>query len=95
MFDKFKELGQLGKLRSQAKTLEKELSQIKETVEKGGVKVTVTGNQRVDYLEIDGESRKDIADVINDAFRNVQKKSAKKMLEMGGGLSGLLSGFGK
>ncbi len=95
MFDKFKQLGELSKLRSQAKALEKELSQIKETVEKGGVKVTVTGNQRVDYLEINGEPRKDIADVINDALKNVQKKSAKKMFEMGGGLSGLLSNFGK
>ena len=95
MFDKFKQLGELGKLRSQAKALEKELSQVKETVEKGGIKVTVTGNQRIDYLEINGESRKDIADVINDALKNVQKKSAKKMLEMGGGLSGLLSSLGK
>lgn len=90
MFDKFKQLGELGKLRSQAKLLEKELSQIKETVEKAGLKVTVTGNQKIDYLEIDGESRKDVADIINEAFKRIQKKSAKKMLEMGG-LSGLLS----
>lgn len=95
MFDKFKQIGELTKLRSQAKALEKELSQVKETVEKGAVKVTVTGNQRVEYLEINGEPRKDVADAINDALKNVQKKSAKRMLEMGGGLSGLLSGLGK
>lgn len=95
MFDKFKQIGELGKLRAQAKELERQLAQVKETVERRGIKVVVTGNQRIDYLEIDGIERKDLAEVINDAFKGVQKKSAKKMMEMGGGLTGLLSGFGK
>jgi len=95
MFDKFKQIGELGKLRSQAKELERQLALVKETLEKNGVKVVVTGAQRIEYLEIDGVERKDIADVINSAFKEVQKKSAKKMMEMGGGLTGLLSGLGR
>jgi DNA-binding protein YbaB len=95
MFDKFKQIGELGKLRSQAKELERQLALVKETLEKDGVKVVVTGAQKIEYLEIDGVERKDIADVINSAFKEVQKKSAKKMMEMGGGLTGLLSGLGK
>jgi DNA-binding protein YbaB len=95
MFDKFKQIGQLGKLRSQAKELERQLAQVKETREKNGIKVVVTGNQKIEYLEINQEERKDIAEVINDAFKEVQKKSAKKMMEMGGGLSGLLGNLGK
>lgn len=95
MFDKFKQISQLTKLRSQAKELENQLALVKETVEKNGVKVSVTGAQRVEYLEIDGVERKDIADIINSAFKEVQKKSAKKMMEMGGGLTGLLSGLSK
>lgn len=95
MFDKFKQIGELGRLRSQAKELEKQLALVKETLEKNGVKVVVTGAQKVEYLEIDGEERKDIAEVINSAFKAVQKKSAKKMMEMGGGLTGLLSGLSK
>jgi DNA-binding protein YbaB len=95
MFDKFKQIGELGKLRSQAKELERQLALVKETLEKNGVKVVVTGAQKIEYLEIDGVERKDIADVINSAFKEVQKKSAKKMMEMGGGLTGLLSGLGK
>jgi len=95
MFDKFKQIGELGKLRSQAKELERQLALVKETLEKNGVKVVVTGAQKIEYLEVDGVERKDIADVINSAFKEVQKKSAKKMMEMGGGLTGLLKGLGR
>jgi len=95
MFDKFKQIGELGKLRSQAKELERQLALVKETLEKNGLKVVVTGAQKIEYLEVDGVERKDIADVINSAFKEVQKKSAKKMMEMGGGLTGLLKGLGR
>ncbi len=86
-FDKFKQLNQM---RQQAKKLQEELEKIEETAEKGGIRVKVTGDQKVTYLEVDGEERSDIVDVINKAMKDVQKKSAKKMMEMGGGLSGLL-----
>ncbi len=87
---KLKQLSDLNKMRQQAKTLQKELEQIKTVEEKGNSKVKVTGDQKIDYIEIDGKERKDILDLINKAFKNVQKKSAKKMMEMGGGLGGLL-----
>lgn len=78
MFDKFKQIGELGKLRSQAKELERQLALVKETLEKNGVKVVVTGAQKIEYLEIDGVERKDIADVINSAFKEVQKNQQRK-----------------
>jgi DNA-binding protein YbaB len=90
MFDKFKQLGDLNKMRQQAKSLQKELELIKETVEEGDYKVTVTGDQKIAYIEYKGEEQKKLAEVINKAFKSVQKKAAKKMMEMGGGLSGLL-----
>lgn len=93
MLDKFQQLSQLNKMRQQAKTLQGELAQIKESLEKKGYKVVVTGDQKIEYLEINGESQPDLVDVINDAMKAVQKKAAKKMLEMGGGLSGLLGGM--
>jgi len=92
MFDKVKQLGELNKMRQQAKSLQKELEVIKETVEEGGYKVTVTGDQKIVYIEHAGEEQKKLTEVINKAFKNVQKKAAKKMMEMGGGLSGLLGG---
>lgn len=91
-FDKFRQLGELNKLRKQAKELQKELELITEKVEERDIEVKVSGDQKVVYLKVDGEEREDIVDVINKAMKNVQKKAAKKMMEMGGGLGGLLGG---
>ena len=90
MFDKLKQLNELRKMRSQALALQKELEKIRESEERNGMKVVVTGDQKVSYIEINGEERKDLVDLINDAMKKVQKEAAKKMMEMGGGLSGLL-----
>jgi DNA-binding protein YbaB len=89
-FDKVKQLGELNKMRQQAKTLQNELEQITETLSAGDIEVKVTGDQKLVYMKVDGEERQDIVDAINKAMKKVQKKAAKKMLEMGGGLSGLL-----
>jgi len=89
-FDKFKQLGDLNKMRQDAKILQKELEKEIESYKKGDIRVKVNGAQEILYLEIDGEDRNDIVEVINKAMKKVQKKSAKKMLEMGGGLSSLL-----
>ncbi|MBI4153675.1 YbaB/EbfC family nucleoid-associated protein [Candidatus Woesebacteria bacterium] len=90
MFDKVKQLNELRKMRTQAMALQKELEKIKESVEKNGIKVVVTGDQKISYIEIDGEERRDLEELINEAMKKVQKEAAKKMMEMGGGLSGLL-----
>ena len=90
MFDKLKQVGELNKLRQQAKKLQSELETIKHSEEKGKYKVGVTGAQKVIFIEIDGGEQKELVDLLNKALKEVQKKSAKKMLEMGGGLSGLL-----
>ena len=77
-------------MRQQAKKLQDELSQIKHVEDKGKVRVKVTGDQKIDFIEIDGEERSDVKDVVNKAFKEIQKEAAKKMMEMGGGLKGLL-----
>jgi len=91
-FDKFRQIGELRKMRQQAKALQRELEQITETVRDGDVEVKVSGDQKVVYLKVDGEERDDLVETINKAMKRVQKKAAKKMMEMGGGLSGLLGG---
>lgn len=95
MFDKFKQLGELNKMRQQANALQKELEKIIETLEKNGWSVSVTGDQKIRYIKKDGEDLKVLVDLINEAMKKVQKEAAKKMMEMGGGLSGLLGGLGK
>lgn len=93
MFDKIKQAGQLLKMRSEAQKLQKELEKIRQSKDRNGMKVVVTGDQKVAYIELDGQERRDLAELINDAMKEVQKEAAKKMLEMGGGLSGLLGGL--
>ncbi|MCX7928351.1 MAG: YbaB/EbfC family nucleoid-associated protein [Patescibacteria group bacterium] len=95
MFDKFQQAKQLWDLRNQAQQLQKQLEQVEHTEEKNGILVKVDGTQKIKYLEINGEERNDLVIVINNAMKEVQKKSAKKMMEAGGGLSGLLGGIGK
>jgi len=94
MFDKLKQGKQLLQMRSQAKELQRKLAEVTESVEKGNVKVKVSADQKVVFVEVDGETRDDIKDAINEAFKNVQKKAAQKMLQEGG-LSGILGGMGQ
>jgi DNA-binding protein YbaB len=90
MFDKLQQLNELRKMRSQAMALQKQLDQIIESYEAKGIKVKVTGSQKIDYIEVDGEPRDDIKNAVNEAMKKVQKEAAKKMMEMGGGLGGIL-----
>ncbi|OGM20853.1 hypothetical protein A2955_00395 [Candidatus Woesebacteria bacterium RIFCSPLOWO2_01_FULL_37_19] len=94
MFDKLKQGRDLLKLRQQAKQLQVELEKIEHVEERGNMKIKVNGSQSVTYLEIDGTENRELMDLINRATKEVQKKAAKKMLEMGGGLGGLLGGMG-
>ncbi len=94
MFDKFKQAGNLLKMKSEADKPQKELKTIIEVYEKGGVRVKVNGAGEVEYIEVDGSARDDIKEAVNSASKNVQKKAAQKMMEMGGGLSGLLGKMG-
>lgn len=95
MFDKFKQLNELRKMRGKAMELQKELEKIVKTIEKNGWKVSVSGDQKIRYIEKLDENAtlEKLTETINDAMKDVQKESAKKMMEMGGGLSGLLGGM--
>lgn len=95
MFDKFNQIKDLAKMQRQAKELQKELEKIVRTDEKNGWTVSVTGDQKIRYIKHGEEDMKDLSDLINNAMKDVQKESAKKMMEMGGGLGGLLGGLGK
>ncbi len=90
MFDKFKQIGELNKMRQQAMKLQKELEKIVVVTEEHGVKVRVRGDQKVEMISVGGEEMKNVTEAINKAMKEVQKKSASKMMEMGGGLGGLL-----
>lgn len=89
MFDKVKQGKQLLKMRSEAKKIQTELEKITHSEDNGEYLVKVNGAQNVVYIEKDGEELPELARLINNAMKGVQKKSAQKMMEMGGGLSSL------
>lgn len=81
MFDKAKMLAQAFKLK---KAVEEEIVEIEEN----GVKVKVSGDQKVKFLSVNGVENKVLVDVINKAMKKSQEAAAKKMKDMGG-LEGL------
>lgn len=83
-------LKQLKQMRDQALAIQRELSQEKVEVEEDGVKVVITGDQKIETLEIDGEPNWRVLNAINKAIKKSQEIAAKKLAQMSGGLSGLL-----
>lgn len=94
MFNKLQQGKELLKMRSQAKALQKQLAEVTETVEIGSVRVKVSADQKVVYIEDSGEQKDEVVKAINEAFKKVQKKAAQKMMQEGG-LSSLLGGMGQ
>lgn len=92
MFNKLQQLNKLRKMRSTALNMQKKLKQVIESLERNNYKVKVTGDQRIDYLEIDGVAQPDLVRLINEALEKVQKTAAKQIIQEEG-ISGLLKGF--
>ena len=92
MFDKIKQLGQLKKMRDQAMAIQKQLSAEELTIEEDGVKIVISGDQKLKSLEIDGMTNDRVLDLINKAIKKSQELAAKKLAEMSGGLTGMLKG---
>ena len=92
MMNPFQQLGDLKKMRDQAMAIQKELQKEEITVESHGVKVVITGDQKIQYIASNGRSDNDLKDAINDAIKKSQEVAAKKLASMGGGLGGLLGG---
>lgn len=90
MFDKFQQIKKLKQLRDQAMEMQKALQAESITVEDHGVRVVMRGDQQIQEIHIGGEENKDVREAVNKALKESQKVAARKLQEMGGGLSGLL-----
>ena len=90
MFDKFKQIGELKKMRDEAMKIQRELAAEKVEISEGDIKIIISGDQRIHELEINGESQPRLMDVINKAVKRSQEVAARKVQSMSGGLSGLL-----
>jgi len=96
MFDKFQQMGQqvsnLKKIRDQAVQMQKQLQAEVIEVEENGIRVVMTGDQKLETITIDGKYEERIVKVLNEAIKKSQQVAAKKLQEMSGGLKGLLGG---
>ncbi|MCJ7741041.1 YbaB/EbfC family nucleoid-associated protein [Candidatus Microgenomates bacterium] len=92
MFNPFKGLGDLKNMRDQAVKMQQALSAETVTVDKNGVKVTMSGDQKIIELIIDGEDNWRVREAIAETIKKSQEIAAKKLTEMSGGLQGLLGG---
>ncbi|HLD01599.1 MAG TPA: YbaB/EbfC family nucleoid-associated protein [Patescibacteria group bacterium] len=92
MFDQFKQLGELKRMRDQAMQIQRQLQAEELTVEKNGVTIVITGDQKIKSLDSNERSDNDIKEAVNEAIKKSQEIAAKKLQQMGGGLGGLLGG---
>lgn len=86
------QLGELKRMRDQAMQIQRQLQAEEVIVEKNGVKIVITGDQKLKEIETNGRSDNDIKEAVNEAVHKSQEIAAKKLSEMQGGLSGLLGG---
>ncbi|MBI4067318.1 YbaB/EbfC family nucleoid-associated protein [Candidatus Gottesmanbacteria bacterium] len=92
MFNPFKTLGDIKSMRDSAMQMQKALAAEQIVVERDGVKVVMSGDQKIQELVIDGVPDDRIKEVIAEALKKSQEIAAKKLTEMSGGIQGLLGG---
>ena len=92
MFNPLGQLGELKKMRDQAMKIQKELQGELVNVEKNGVEIEITGDQKIQEIKTNGRSDDDIREAVNEAIKKSQEVAARKLASMQGGLGGLLGG---
>lgn len=90
--DMMGKLGDMNKLRQQAMAMQKSLAGQTITVEENGVKVVITGDQKIVEISIQGISNEVLNDVLNKAIRKSQELAAKELMNVSGGMGGLMGG---
>lgn len=90
MFNPFKQLGDLNQLRQQAQQIQRELQAEKIEINKNRVRIVITGDQRIESIEINEASNDEVKEAVNEAIKKAQEVAARKLQGMTGGLGGLL-----
>ncbi len=92
MFNPLKSLGDLKSMRDQAMKMQQMLAGEEVVVERNGVKVVMSGDQKIKSRTVDGQEDWKVKEGIAEAIKKSQEIAAKKLTEMSGGLQGLLGG---
>lgn len=93
MFNPLQQIGDLKRMRDQAMQLQRQLEAEELNIQKNGVEVLITGNQKIKVIKSSGRSDEDIKEAVNEAIKKSQQVAAKKLSGMSGGLKGLLGGM--
>src|SRR5579863_5973453 len=93
-FNPFGQLGEIKKMRDQAMAMQRELQAEIVEVNKRGVFVKISGDQKIIEMKTNGKSDDDIKEAVNEAVKKSQEIAAKKMQGMMGGMGGLANMLG-
>lgn len=90
MFDRLKNLpkGISPKMIAQAVILQRQLASEEIIIEEEGVKIVITGEQKIKELFVQGVSNQTLVDVLNKAIKKSQEVAARKLQSMSGDLLG-------
>lgn len=69
--------------------MQKNLSGQQITVEENGVKIVISGDQKILELSVQGMSNEVLNEVLNKAIRKSQELAAKELMNVSGGMGGL------
>lgn len=95
MANPLKALGDLNRLRQQAKKMQQELAAEEIRLEEGDIVVVISGDQKIKQFSVQGVSSNEAVEVLNKAIKKSQEIAARKLQEMTGGLGGMLGGGGQ
>ena len=90
MFNPLKGIGDLKKMRDQAMAIQKALAEERIEINENGVRIVISGDQKILEFELEGMQNDMVKDKLNKAIKTSQELAAKKLQEMSGGLQGLL-----
>lgn len=96
-FNPFGQIAEIKKMRDQAMAMQRLLQQKVIDVNKHGVFIRISGDQKIVEIKTNGKSDNDIRDAVNEAVKKSQEVAAKELQSMTGGMGGLgsLLGGGK
>ena len=85
MFNPLKGLGDLNELRKQAQAMQQALAAEEVVVERDGVRIVMSGDQKIKELTVDDQPEVRIAKAIEEALKKTQSIAASKLMQMRGG----------
>ena len=74
--------GDLNKMRQQAVKMQQALQGKQIVVQKGDVRVVISGDQKILEFSVQGFTSQDAIDALNDAIKQSQKLAAEKLKEI-------------